>query len=209
MAQTEISTPLSDSVRKERRWRIAFLVALLLFAVGMTGLAVIQYSNAQQDKVRQEAIEDVTDNLAKLCEQGAINCRGNPGLPGSRGIPGTGIVDIRCNEDGQFEFFLTDGSSKLLGDCVAEAGPRGLKGDRGPAGPRGPRGFTGERGPAGPAGPPGPRGITGKPGPPGKGGPPGKPGKPGAKATVHLLNLRCVVTLEQGNAEILNCRAIA
>lgn len=154
--------PIARAVKTKRRSVIALVVSLIILAMGLTGLATFTALN-------KIAINEVTANLEELCLEGAIDCTGNRGLPGSNGVPGTGIREIGC-VDGQFQFLLTNGKKTILGDCTANTGPRGERGPRGPTGFLGPKGDRGERGE------PGPRGKQGKPGKPGK---PGKKGPPG------------------------------
>lgn len=150
--------PIARVVKAKRRSGIALVISLIVLAVGLTGLATFTALN-------KIAINEVTGNLEELCREGAIDCTGNTGLPGSDGIPGTGVRDIQCVE-GRFTFFLTNNKTRVMGDCIAEAGPPGPRGQRGPRGfmgQRGPRGFDGEDGRRGPKGNPGKPGAPGKP----------------------------------------------
>jgi hypothetical protein len=152
-------TPIIHTVRAKRRSAYALIASLIILAIGFTGLGVFTF-------LTKVAVNDVTDNLSALCREGAIDCTGNPGLPGATGVPGTGIKKIDC-VNGQFEFTSTKDTIRRLGDCIANTGPRGpqgLKGDRGP------RGFHGKKGEKGDRGPRGFRGPRGKPGKPGKSG---------------------------------------
>jgi hypothetical protein len=146
-------SPILHTVRAKRRSAYALVASLIILAIGFTGLGVFTF-------LTKVAVNDVTDNLSALCREGAIDCTGNPGLPGSTGIPGTGIRKIEC-VDSQFLFTLTNGTTRTVGDCVANTGPRGPQGFKGD---RGPRGFQGKKGNTGPRGLRGPRGRPGKPG---------------------------------------------
>lgn len=149
-------TPIVTAVKTKRRAAVGIVVSLLLLTAGLTGLATF---TALQDR----DLTHLENNLNELCEEGAIDCSGSKGLPGSKGVPGTGVRDIRC-EDGRFRFYLTNGTRDIVGDCIANTGPRGQTGPRGPQGIRGPRGFTGQQGQKGDRGPRGPKGRRGKPG---------------------------------------------
>jgi hypothetical protein len=148
--------PVKEIVKAKRRSQIALVASLIVLAMGLTGLATFV-------GLQKLALNDVRSNLEELCMEGAIDCSGNKGLPGSKGVPGTGIRDIRCI-DGRFVFTLTNGKNDTVGDCKAERGLRGPRGPRGEVGPRGPRGFQGERGLRGPRGERGPKGVKGPPG---------------------------------------------
>lgn len=184
------TAPLSAAMRKERRWKRALIGALIALAVGVTGLFVLWAVNAHDAATQRAQLNTLRHNLRALCRSGAIDCRGSQGLPGPHGIPGTGVTRVLCNAQGHFEFHFTNGTTTIIGDCIARDGARGPRGFRGPRGPIGPRGFTG---PPGVAGPPGPVGVPGPVGSPGakgaKGrtgakGPRGKKGSPGV--SVHV-----------------------
>lgn len=145
--------PIVTAVKKKRRSAYLLVASLIILAIGLTGLATMTALN-------KVAVDNVTANLEELCEDGAIDCSGSTGLPGSKGVPGTGIRDIQCVQ-GRFRFILTNGSRDIVGDCVANTGPQG---PRGKQGVRGPRGFTGHQGPQGNRGPRGPKGRRGEPG---------------------------------------------
>lgn len=155
----ESTARIAEAARKERKWRYIFVFAILALAIGLTGLAVSQIANAQQDEIRQQAIDD----LKRLCSEGIIDCSGSDGLPGAKGEAGAGVTKIECLE-GKFVFTLTNGRTYSVGDCIAEAGPTGKQGPRGFTGEQGPRGFTGKQGPPGRTGKQGPRGPAGNPG---------------------------------------------
>lgn len=145
--------PIIHAVKAKRRSVYALVASLIILTIGLTGLAMFAYLN-------KLGIDEVTHNVAELCREGAIDCSGNPGLPGSTGIPGTGIKDIQC-VNGKFLVIMTNKSKRTFGDCIAEAGPRGPRGLTGDRGPRGFKGPKGDRGPKGPKGPPGPKGGNG------------------------------------------------
>jgi hypothetical protein len=151
--------PITTAVKNRRRAAIALVISMIIGAIGLTGLGTFTYLN-------KVAVDRVTSNLEELCREGAIDCSGRKGLPGTKGVPGTGIRNIQCVQ-GRFRFFLTNGSYDIVGDCVANTGARGPRGPRGEAGPRGPRGFQGPRGLRGPEGPRGQRGERGPKGAPG------------------------------------------
>lgn len=183
--------PIAHAVRAQRRSAYAIVASLIVLAIGLTGLTTFVL-------LSRVALNRVTSDLEELCRTGAIDCSGNPGLPGAQGIPGTGIRGIQCL-NGQFIFTLTNGTDRAVGDCVAEDGLKGDKGDKGDTGQtgktgkqglkgnKGDRGLTGPQGPAGPRGPKGNKGGKGDPGigvpgPPGPAGPPGPPHPPGPPA---------------------------
>lgn len=147
----EIVDSLSTEIQREKNWKRAFVVALLIMAIGLTGLAVLRFIDQTQVRGQQRAINQVNEQFSHLCATGAIDCRGERGLPGFKGVPGTGIRSVAC-EHGEFEFTFTNNTVISVGDCIAQDGARG------PRGPRGPRGFQGARGPRGP------RGYVGRPG---------------------------------------------
>jgi hypothetical protein len=145
--------PVEFAIQAKRRSAIAMVISLIVLAAGLSGLATFAV-------IQNNAIDNVEAHLEELCLEGAIDCSGTKGLPGSKGVPGTGVRDIRC-EEGRFRFYLTNGSRDIVGDCIANTGPPG---PRGPQGVRGPRGFTGQQGQKGDRGPRGPKGRRGKPG---------------------------------------------
>jgi hypothetical protein len=169
--------------------------ALVVAFVLLTVFSMWQFAEQQQTKADTETVKE---QLAELCESGAVDCRGVGGLPGHQGPAGTGITSMRCNTTtGQWRVVLGGGATYETGDCIAEAGPRGLRGFTGAdstvPGPRGPIGRTGATGPRGrtcveelgvtacqgPRGNPGERGLRGPAGPRGQAGPQGPKGPQG------------------------------
>lgn len=149
------------------------LVVLFILLSCLTVWQIWSGTRTQQD------LDVIEDQLTELCEEGAIDCEGTRGLPGPKGVAGTGIISVICDEEtGRFRVEYTSGRIEGIGDCIAEAGPQG---PRGLTGARGPRGFTGATGPRGRQGDSirGPRGPRGFSGPPGRRGPQGNPGKSG------------------------------
>lgn len=144
--------------RQERRRRIVLVSTMVALAFGLIGLAIGTYVNAKADAVRQQTIDSVTRDIRQFCEDGVLDCEGHDGLPGPRGVVGTGITGVICNPSGRFQFTTSDGRVWAVGDCIAEQGPRGR------AGRDGHDGQDGKKGPRGPSGPRGPQGDKGLPG---------------------------------------------
>lgn len=146
-------TPIVVAVKRKRHSAYALVASLIILAIGLTGLATFTI-------LRDQDLTRLENNLDDLCRDGAIDCTGSKGLPGPKGVPGTGIRGIQC-VDGRFHFLLTNGTRDIVGDCIANTGPPG---PRGKPGVRGPRGFVGPQGPKGDRGPKGPKGRRGRPG---------------------------------------------
>lgn len=131
--------------RRQRRARTILVVALVLLASLLAGMAVVVYVNARADQAQQATINQLREDLKRFCEDGVIDCRGHQGLPGPRGEVGTGISDIDCIE-GRFVITFTNGKVDRIGDCVARDGKRGPRGFHGARGPRGHQGKPGRNG---------------------------------------------------------------
>lgn len=160
------SLPLAKAVDDTIKWRRIFIISIVILTVCMLGLLGLQLVNAAADDIREQATEDLRDDLEALCEEGSIDCTGRPGLPGPDGPAGTGIRRMTCDrQTQQFVIEYTSGNVVRIGDCVAVDGDRGPRGPRGEAGPPGPRGEQGPRGFRGHRGKPGKR-PNKSPGPP-------------------------------------------
>lgn len=160
-----------DEIDKAKRRRVWIVAISVFFALAIGTMGILTWVNYRTDAATREAVRTAQEQMEKLCSSGAIDCRGANGLPGSKGVPGTGIASVTC-EGGRFVFTMTTGRKTSIGDCIAETGPRGLTGRPGRDGEdgrsiRGPRGLTGEPGRPGRDGAPGQRGPRGLPGQPG------------------------------------------
>uniref|UniRef100_A0A8C1UWW6 Collagen alpha-2(VI) chain n=1 Tax=Cyprinus carpio TaxID=7962 RepID=A0A8C1UWW6_CYPCA len=155
------------------------------------------YCNVLSDTPYRER-EEAPDHLECLGEPGPEGARGLPGetgnqgskgdngLPGPRGSPGAPGEPGRNGSQGD------PGDAGPRGDPgppgpqgdsgrpgFSYPGSRGPTGDRGDKGAPGPRGSRGDCGPKGDPGSKGTPGESGEPGPPGEPGPRGPIGKPG------------------------------
>lgn len=152
-----------DEIERRKKRRVWVIAGAVFLALSLITFGILTFVNYRSDAATREAVAESRAQMEQLCSSGAIDCRGSNGLPGPKGTTGTGIASVTC-EDGRFVFTTTAGRKTRIGDCIAEAGPRGRTGPEGPRGPRGPRGFTGQDGDDGSRGP---RGFTGRPGSPG------------------------------------------
>lgn len=155
-----------DEMERRKKRRVWVIAGAVFLGITLITFGILTFVNYRSDEATQKAVAKSRAQMEELCRSGAIDCRGSSGLPGSKGVPGTGIASVTC-EDGRFAFTMTTGRKTSIGDCIAEQGPRGFTGRPGrdgDDGQRGPRGFTGQKGDTGDRGP---RGLTGRPGTPG------------------------------------------
>lgn len=162
-----------EEIERGKRRRVLAIIGAVMILLAVAVIGTATFVNYRSDAATRKAIEQSRTQMEELCSSGAIDCRGSSGLPGPRGGTGTGIASVTC-EGGRFVFTTTAGDKTRIGDCIAEAGPRGRAGRDGQDGARGPRGVTGAtgrdgqdgaRGPRGPRGPRGERGAIGPEGP--------------------------------------------
>lgn len=187
---------------------VLWVLAVIGFMGGLSGLAVTAYDRQQQADDKQAAqteLADLAEKNRQACERnpaqaakvlGAGVCqqakaiterppaeKGDPGVPGARGPVGpqgpAGPQGPTGPRGPQGVAGQTPPCILLIGGCVGKQGPPGATGAAGTAGEQGATGPKGETGPAGPEGEAGPAGPQGEPGAQGPAGPQGPPGPAG------------------------------